>query len=57
MAITEKQTLIRLIYAAEDYASSDPDMPSHDATEVEFEAALIEAKIIAGLPATKDTEE
>lgn len=38
----------RLIDAAETFASSDPEMPSHRATEDEFEAALAEAKAVLG---------
>lgn len=35
-----KKALRRLYYAAEDFAGSEPDMPSHAENEKEFDAAL-----------------
>lgn len=39
--------LARLVTACEDFASSEPAMPSHHATECEFDAALDVARLAA----------
>lgn len=38
------EALQRLLTASEDYASSEPDMPSHKGTETIFDEALINAR-------------
>jgi len=49
-----RSVLQELADAAEDFAGSEPDMPSHAATEARFDAALEKARSVLRTPADKE---